>query len=29
LKEVKADENALKLQNEFYDRVDNLQNSKQ
>ncbi|MGZ4000129.1 MAG: creatininase family protein [Mucilaginibacter sp.] len=29
LQEVKADENALKLQNEFYDRVDNLQNSKQ
>ncbi|HVS91001.1 MAG TPA: creatininase family protein [Mucilaginibacter sp.] len=29
LREVKADENALKLQNEFYDRVDNLQNSKQ
>ena len=29
LKEVKADESALKLQNEFYDRVDNLGSSKQ
>src|ERR1700744_2197980 len=29
LKEVKEDTNTLKLQNEFYDRVDNLQNSKQ
>lgn len=29
LQEVKADANTLKLQNEFYDRVDNLQNSKQ
>jgi creatinine amidohydrolase len=29
LQEVKADTNTLKLQNEFYDRVDNLQNSKQ
>lgn len=29
LKEVKEDTNTLKLQDEFYDRVDNLQNSKQ
>lgn len=29
LQEVKADNNTLKLQNEFYDKVDNLQNSKQ
>jgi creatinine amidohydrolase len=29
LKEIKADTTTLKLQNEFYDRVDNLGNSKQ